>query len=188
MFKVNNSRVNTDATQRLHFTSFRCLYLLCLIILHTLLLSFYCWVWVGKCQLQKILKLQWKWNDVLRLNDFHDFSNINIIYCSLYYLILLCFHSNFSPPPSRNFFLVSPPFSNREVKNKFLPHPLHKGGGEDTIMRPTNCGFYWYNTPNKNLIQLRNVIDELTIRLSICNLKYQKQLFLAPVLNQCSYY
>ena len=94
-----------------------------------LFLSFYCWVWVGKCQSQKILKLQWRWNDILKLNDFLDFIN--------------------------TIFLTFPHSSNKEVKNKFPPHPLHKRGS-------FYCGLQLpsqlYNIPDKNLTHQRNEV------------------------------
>ena len=56
------SKLTKKTVEWHHFMSFPCFYLLSLNILHTLLFSFYCWVWVGKCQLQNIFKLYWKWN------------------------------------------------------------------------------------------------------------------------------
>ena len=46
----------------------------------------------------------------------------------------------------------------KKKKKKNRPPPLPKGEAEDTVMCPTNCSFYLYKTPNKNLIHLRNEI------------------------------
>ena len=132
-------KVNKKTVERLHFTSFRCVYLLFLNMLHTLLISFYFLFQVGKCQLQKVLKIFENENDILRLNDLLDFIIIIftlIFIIQFYFVFIVISFSNlyfwiikvsvplskiieenaFSSPPQK--LLTFSQSSSREVKKK----------------------------------------------------------------------
>ena len=55
----------------------------------------------------------------------------------------------FPPPPFLEFFSDLPPlplFKQEGEKQMSHSNPLHKEGGQDTMIYPTNCGFYICNT------------------------------------------
>ena len=125
--------------------------LLFLKILHTLLLRFYCWVWVGKCQLRKFLSLNENANekDILRVNGFFDFiiiiftvifiiwfyfaftvinfSNLYFWIIKIHFLPLLEIFSDLSPSSSReasHFPSLSKMVKYIHICIKFLMHKI----------------------------------------------------------------
>ena len=109
----------------------------------TLLLSFYCWVWLGKDHLQKIDKLQWKSNDILRPKYFLDFINIIFTAIFKFYFAFKAINKKKSQfPRQNNGRKYVPPFSSLPRPPRIfsdLPRFFKLGGRKQIPNKNTNA-------------------------------------------------